>query len=539
MNISEATTANLKIPLAIGVALMIALLMGSLIGSEDLKTLALIWGAGGAIVWVVYLYQFTWPIALLLCYVGLNYSPTGFQMGAIHVTAGMGMTLAAIFGWQKRAFTASPALEKAGLRAFTYAQVALLLYLAGHFLYNWAFPYSIPDFQLKNAVKSYFSIVAPPLLLLYFTHRPMGIEPRASFVRVLTNLILLGLLVNLAMALYLVFMGRDVQMSDFGEATDTVLIPGINATINPYMLRGLGPAAMLAGTLFITGPKAPRKEGPGKILCLMLCLLGVVGSLLSGGRATVFIGLVFCALTFCVRGKVAILSLLAVICFAGFIAVNVMSDFINSQAPVFMQRSVQWALIDKNETVDSDIVSSSAWRYSLFERAIAEWKSDSRILWFGRSTYGYGAGDEMARQVESSEADLVTSLRRGATHNLLTDLLVAYGLVGAVLYFISYFTTIRLLVGLYRHAPLDWGSKNMLLFLLIPAAPGFVLNLIAGGLGDITGAWLMVVVFARIRMVEKAAVAEEAEQKRRPARIPGLREALPAGRPRDWLVPQA
>jgi O-antigen ligase len=178
---------------------------------------------------------------------------------------------------------------------------------------------------------------------------------------------------------------------------------------------------------------------------------------------------------------------------------NVFSDWINHTVPVAIARPLQWVMVSKNKEAESSIESSSRWREELFSRAIAEWRSDPRIFWFGRATYGYGVNDYLAAQVSGGfEAGIDSSLRRGETHNLLTDLLVTYGLVGCILYYSLVLAIIGFLWAAYRSPTVPSLLKPLRLICLITFVSYPLTASIAGGLYTAENMWLLIVFIAAL-----------------------------------------
>jgi O-antigen ligase len=125
-----------------------------------------------------------------------------------------------------------------------------------------------------------------------------------------------------------------------------------------------------------------------------------------------------------------------------------------------------------------------------------EWRSDSRIFWFGRATYAYGIGDWTAIMLLGEEGKLQSSLRRGDTHNMITDLLVSYGLYGLILYFATVLSFLYLLWVIRRSEHTDELGKTMALIVLVQMGYTFGYGLIAGSQFPALVAWLYIVLVA-------------------------------------------
>jgi hypothetical protein len=348
---------------------------------------------------------------------------------------------------------------------------AWLLYIGGHMLYTKMNPYSPADFSLNNALKSYFPLCAPFFLLFYFSVAPSGVHATRTSFWTMCKLCFVGLVINIGLRLY-----------EFAAGVEYVAIPGINAVNSLYTLRGVGPLAMLLGTVGLFSKHTAVLTTGRWWLSWLLLGLGSLGALISGGRAAVVLGVAFVLLALFCRRKYALLGVTLAVAFVGIVTANLFSSWVNDDAPPAIQRSLQWVLVKKSYDSMATIESSSSWRAELFRRTIAEWKSDPRIYWFGRATYSFGTDDEVAiMRVGGFEALLETAQRRGATHNFLSDLLIAYGLVGCVLHLALYLSILYFLWRLYRCKAITQATSDLALVCFISALFGLIFGLVAGG----------------------------------------------------------
>ena len=176
--------------------------------------------------------------------------------------------------------------------------------------------------------------------------------------------------------------------------------------------------------------------------------------------------------------------------------VNVFSAEINAKAPQLVTRTLQVVMVKKGSAVAS-IRSSSNWRTELRNRALDEWRTDSRTLFFGRATYRFDEGDmRVRRQVGGYYAGIETALRRGATHNLTTDLLVQYGAVGFSLYmfFLLAFTH-ALWQALKEARRIGSQSESLLMIMLIYFIVGIPISFLAGSFIGMWTIWVSLVAF--------------------------------------------
>lgn len=220
---------------------------------------------------------------------------------------------------------------------------------------------------------------------------------------------------------------------------------------------------------------------------------------MSGGRATIAFVLVLFLVLLAMTRQVGLLMLSVGACGLLIAGVNMMPSLVK-KSPNWVQRSLNVVLIEKDQEVSERIEGSTDWRYQLFQRALDEWRSDPRIFWFGRSTYSFGLDDLIARSVAGEQdATLESSLRRGATHNMITDLLVIFGLIGLVLYCCLYFALMFFLWCLYRSSEVDEIAKALTLVLLISLAFNFAYGVLGGANFPVTLAWFYVILIAYVK----------------------------------------
>jgi O-antigen ligase len=178
---------------------------------------------------------------------------------------------------------------------------------------------------------------------------------------------------------------------------------------------------------------------------------------------------------------------------------NLFSGWVNHNAPLAVARPLQWVMFTKSKEAFGSIENSSLWRRELFQRAITEWQSDPRIFWFGRATYGFGVSDFVAQRIYGGfEAMQTTSLRRGTTHNLVTDLLVTYGLVGCILYYGMILAIIGFLWKVYRSREVPAATKSLVLVCLVSTTVFLAIASVGGGYYSVESIWLLIVLIAML-----------------------------------------
>ncbi len=471
---------------AIGV--LLAFYLGIIIGGGEARNLIPIGAVGGVVFFALYLHRYAWQLALLFIFTNFIYRPAGFAIGSTELSSAIGVAVVLIYVWQKRTVKRPALLNETGFPLMLKMLFAWLAYVGLHLIYNVKIPYRPVDFALNNALKSYFGVIAPYFLLLYFALAPAGIMVKRSFFWTITKLCLFGLLLSLGLRAY-----------EIARGTTYVVIPGINAIDNLYTLRGIGPFSVLIGVVGRLSRDWSNRAAFQRVCFYLLIVLGAFGTLLSGGRASLVIAFFSACGALFLQRKIGALLVIGALGLMTVVVANVGSGWVNKRANPFVQRSLQWILLEKSESSEETIDSSTRWRRELARRTLNEWKSDPRILWFGRATYGYGTADEIARDTQGGfEALLETALRRGATHNLITDFLIAYGLVGCTLYLLLYLSIIRFLWKLRRQRSLAPATASLVLVCLTGSTINLFFGIIAGGNFPVELLWCVIVIIAAV-----------------------------------------
>jgi len=499
MNLDRFTHPNLKIPIAIICTLWVAILLGMQVGAGEFRTVGLFMGVLVALAYVLYFLQNTWVIGLLICFCGFMQIGFGFAMGVLEMSLALAGVFFAATWWRKGHFERPPVLEHWSFGLLKALMLAWFVYIAGHTAYNIWDPFRPAEYGLKNLLKTVEQWIGPFLLIFYFTSCPQLILVRKDFPRRIAWCMGIGLAVNIAIRLYEMVTGVAETAGDLNDPLVgyNFVIPILNLAEGVYALRALSPTVMLfCGAIVVTRSfKAqPIKEKRLFYGVMFLCLIGAV---LSGGRGTLIFVLALLVIVLVSQRQIGILmgSLAASAILVAF--VNVVPGAVQSM-PASVKRSLNWALIEKDVDVSGGIQGSTDWRLALFRRAIDEWQSDPRIFWFGRATYSYGVDDLIAMMISSEDATLESSLRRGATHNMISDLLLIFGLVGLVIYFSLYLAFLYFLWTLYRSRHLDELARTLTFVILIDLTFNFVYGLLGGAVFPTEMAWLFAVLLSYI-----------------------------------------
>lgn len=478
---------------------LIALAIGAAIGTGNILLALFVALCGGFVSYGLIVRHITWQVALLLCFLDFSFEPAGFRFGALELSCFLGFGLFATQIWQKRIDTVHPFFRTNAFLFFRTALFLWLVYAVARFVWNYLKPFNPSEFALNNAIKSEFSVTAIILLMWLFSFRPRDITVKRGFCSVIAVLLLVGLGINIAIRLYGIKQG--IFAEDSTEGIDSALfVPFLNMSESPYSLRFLGPTSVLYAMVFLTSPRS-RSTTTWRTGLVYYGLLfgGLFGAAISGGRADVLLAVGLCILVAAARRKFAALACLGIPAIIGFCLLNVFSQKIVSDPSLAMvQRSLYWAMMDQAHWAGESINSSTLWRQELFYRAIDEWKSTPMIFCFGRGTYKFTDEDLVAIERDHWEGALEASLRRGATHNLVSDLLITYGLVGLIFYSLICIALIRLSFRFATDRKLPKDATDLGVICAVTVVLTVVYGVVAGNFLSACQGWFVVVILARI-----------------------------------------
>jgi hypothetical protein len=475
-----------------------------------------------ALLYVLFLQNLTWKIIYFICTLGLNFIPGGIFFGASEITCAILFCLFAATWWRKEKPITPFETEKLPFRIFNVCLIAWITYNIIHMLYTIWDPYWAGDVAIKNLLKTYIQWAGLPIAVFYFMHFPQSLKIKEDFPKTMGKILLFCLLANLAIRTYALLSGRfggDPTLTKVEFAQGMFYIPGIGATENPYVFRILGPMSILFCMTFLHSEWI-KSQGPGQRWILLLCLgMSWIGTILGGGRASIPLAVFFILSVYIFRKKYGRLILMGITAiFMIGLANGLYHIGLMQHLPPMVLRSCAVIIINKGEDAKVLLRGSNEMREDIFKMAIAEWKSDSRIFWFGRSTYSYGYDDILDAQLRA-DGLLISGLRRGASHNLISDLLIIFGLVGFCLFMAMIFSYLWLMWGIYRYKfyqNVEPGVRSLALVAFLGTA-GFVsYGLIAGG-GMIDG-FSLLIILSRIYAVNISQIqsAKSAESKTLP-----------------------
>jgi len=462
--------------------LILAVIIGYQLPQVDYLSTLLILTAVVGLFYTFVLSRNVFFFAFFAVALDVTMQPLGFKM---EMSVLIGALFAPVFLltiWRKD-IVPSPILIKysQGFRALTFI---VLGYIGVHFWYTWRDP--VLPFSFGNVGKSYYNIIFPFVLILLFLLKPPSVNIPKNPIRFISWILFAGLVFNIILFTYgTYFLGFGSSEFEGDEVTHSVLyIPFLNLIENKYALRMLGPFTALFAVTILTSPLESSKEARMRLFLWVLLFLSFLGSLISMGRATVLFTMFLSSGMFIWRRRFAPLLFFFCIGIFAIITVRFSYEYNPTLIPMPIQRTVALIPGMEMEKAKGSIEGSSDWRYKIFQMALADWQSTPRSFWFGRSTSTVSGSDTAQAAIAALKENVVldVSLKRAATHNLITDLLVNIGLIGALLVFLLWAFCVLLLFRLARLSFPDSAERQ----LFIVAGIFGLFTLIYGVIGGAT-----------------------------------------------------
>ncbi len=478
---------KLVLALAIVGGIILAIIFGVILGEGNILLVGL--GAAGlcGIAYGVFLNSKWIPLAFFYACLGFNIRPIGPSLAPLHFTLLLLSVFLAANFWRKRPMLSREAEVRLHFGLFEVCFVIYTAYLVVQAAFSMFYPNEPLAMSWGNLIKQYvsiwgtFAIVWFGLRMVRFAHVPRNI------IQFCISSLIIGLAFNISIKIYELYI---LGMGSPGEAvvdTDSVAsfwIPVINLTPNWYILRGLGPLGVALGIAVLAWRFTPPP--PMRLTAAILTMLGFVGSLLSMGRASLLLGLLYSVIILVLRRKPLQLLFIIGISILGIVSARILYDVEPDWVPHGVQRSIAMIPGMDLPEASSDIENSSWWRKELAERALREWQYNRRTVWLGRGVYAFTESDEIAYNLDPVWGILESSLKRGITHTLATDLLVTTGAVGFIFY---YMTLLALLYGTLKFQKSLSANKEpealLLLLLLVMTFVALPLGFISSGFFDL------------------------------------------------------
>jgi O-antigen ligase len=496
LKLENLNYARLQVPIAIACGLVTSVLLGLLVGGAEFSRLERVGLLLLCVAYILFWQAHTWKVGLAVCFLGFSHIGFGFRISPIEMSYVVAFFLISISWWRKQRLVQPEVLNLFSFRVFNLALLAWIIYSGGHAIYTILDPFNPYEFALKNFMKTVAAMTGPPALVFYFMHRPRGVVADRNMPVPIVIIALVAIIINIAIRIWAMVHGvySPEYASDLDE-TGYFQIRIVDGVEGPFTLRAISPIAGTTCAVLLGSKWLDTRSAMFRWTVYFLLFLSFVGAALSGGRATLVFTFVLGAAALWMRGHYrTVLSTIGIGLFL-IIALNLIPGVLRSVPPI-VQRSLQAVIFtQESEYAAATIASSSDWRLELVKRAFAEWRSDRRIFWFGRGTYKFGIEDIIAKKRNPGEGDMQVSLRRGATHSLVTDLLVVYGLVGLVVYFVMMVTLLWFLWRVFRHPSVDELGRLMTLICWLLLSFLFLYGIVGGANFPIEVAWLLVALF--------------------------------------------
>jgi len=426
------------------VAAFIGLVLAVDIGQANYEQLGIYAAIAVILYFFIHGWRNVWWFTALLIFSGAVFYH-GFVIEAEHVFVMM-LALASLLSLIARGnMPQAVELTRAGSRSTAIIVGMLIFYGLAHFCVYYVFPYSPTDYAIKTSSKAYFEGYAAMVCFFWLLVGPYGFSLKPNWSRNLILIIGFALLGNVLARGWMYFTGYQAAdgLSSGGLDDYFLYVPVINMQAGIYTLRNLTPLACAILLMIATAPGWwGRQQLPMKFIILAAIGLAVVGAVFSGGRATLLFCIAIFLLVAVIRRRVAILALMGMACVLLIAGINIFSHEINTSAPYYVARSMQMVMFDKGESAAS-IEDSQETRNAAIKEAFIQFRKDNRSLFFGRSVFSITSADAMSLKGRGIDGFVENAMRSGRTHNLLTDLLMQYGIIGCILYLLAYLTVIR------------------------------------------------------------------------------------------------
>lgn len=176
-----------------------------------------------------------------------------------------------------------------------------------------------------------------------------------------------------------------------------------------------------------------------------ICLvIGLIGSVMSGGRAIFIVCGVTIAGVLIIRKRFAALFISTLTALSAIFILNVFSHKFEEIGGNLVTRSVSWLIFSEETSAKGDIDASTRWRQFVLEDALKVWTESTRNLLIGRGYQGFSEAQYLDLSRMGYFEAIRIAVQRGASHSLIADCLLITGLIGLVLYYTTIVLGIRL-----------------------------------------------------------------------------------------------
>jgi hypothetical protein len=493
---STPTLGNLSAKLVIAGWFLASILLAGFVGSGDFSNLRLWVFLILATTHVLLFLDRTWVLGFAICAVDLWLVGFGFRISSTETAAVVATVFGVLICWRKSVLLPPLVCQGNAFRALRVLLVLYLCYLGGHLVFNHLKPFRPGDYELRNFARTVVAAGGPFLILWVLTRFPRGLPGRDSFPKIMAWILAAALVFNVGAELHHMVSGAMLSLGDAAVPT-TFVVPFIDAAPNLYALRRISITAVLVGAGFSGTRWFLGQPGGIRFLFRSLIFLGLGGAVISGGRAVPLLAVGMLLLLHALRGRFLLAASVAVALALATATANTFPGAIN-RLPAPIQRSLALLVFTDRVEAHSSIESSSEWRWEVFTRSLSEWQSDRRIFWFGRGSYPWSAADERLIQEDGYSNAIDVTIRRGATHNLLSDLLLVHGLVGTTLYLLVILSLERFLAQCRRELAGDELAHTLATLCWIQVVSATLLGLIGGNYLPAEVSWMIGLLVGRL-----------------------------------------
>jgi hypothetical protein len=484
--------------LAIIVTLVLAVVMGVWAANGEVENIILLVVLFGSVMIIVFVEDYWWSPALVIAALGFTTSAAGFPMSGMEI----GVVILALTFPVKLAMKtlrkAEPELSAGifywALLGFIVAHAAVIL------LYNKI--EGVPS--LKNIVRSYYNCLTPLVyygLLIRYCH-PRTIRPTVIAIFFVTLFVVTAAMCSQLLGVYVESL-TSLQIN----------LAWLDAQGVQGVLRMSGPALFIGGLAFWPNVR----PGWGRVVVTFGSLVGILGTLISGGRLSTVTCLAAGMFFAFVRGKiwVAIPCVLVAALVSG--AITAIPE-LNYHLPETIQRSLGPLNFSEQKTeIQSTTEGSDDWHRDLRNQSLDYWLMDTTSFWIG---HGFKSWDQSlgnlrdtANQVDREHmAEL--AIEMGITENMFSAITNIFGMTGLVLYGLFLGGVAWTLYKVCRIAPVGTDARALCEYSLINLLAQLVFCAFDGGVpGSYLFYWIVGILAARSYLAEKkpAAAAEVKE----------------------------
>ena len=453
-------------------------------------------------------------ISLAIASFGFRIQPIGPALDPEHLAVLLAGGFILSNFWKKVNRAPNEKSISKAFQLFNRAFIVFTLYLLVHAYFTYYYPSPEIVVAFGNLAKQYF----------YFWSAFAVVWTTVAFIRFLPPIkqphtwigifFLFGITFNVILRTYSTFVlgvgEKDLVTGEFVGAS-ALFIPVLNLTDNIYALRGLSPLVALFGITMLTSQNKSMNKGSQKILWVLLLALGVVGSMLSMGRATMIITAFLVLLCLVIRKHIAAVALIFLLFMFLIVGARIAYETDRDYVPFGLQRSL--AMIPGMDMPEAkgDIDSSSDYRWTLAMLTFTEWSSNGRKFFIGRGVHAVTERDYQVFKYGDEYSKMNFAVRRGVTHNIVTDLLITVGLVGTILYILVFIGFIVSMIKILKMAKNSLNITYDTLFVCLLFCVSMIPPYILGGGGVYN---TVVLVFCATLANIAALSSSESEQQR-------------------------